>query len=393
MPEDSNLFDRMCDCAVTRPNAEQAGRIANWKIGEADWATFVNLAEFHGVLPLAVRNLTQFANALPDDLRPLLQALSDGNLRRSLWFAAELIRILGYFRQEGIRVVPYKGPVLAQAAYGDTALRGFTDLDLLIAPADLDRAKLVLAKCGYWPSKEFSPAVERLFLRTGYEISFDCRDAKNLVELQWRLLPPLYAVDRRSGEFAVEDLLARAGTIELCGAQVPCLSPEDSLLAVCVHAAKHLWTRLLWVADTAEIVRAPGIDFATVAKRARALGVARIVGVSLGLAQKLLGCEVPAAARTLTSRDPEEAKLSDEFAQRLRQRAGYNFESTAYFRMIWNLRERNSDRWRYLWRLLWTPGPGDVAAVALPETLFPLYRVVRLGRLMPRLLGMNHRNQ
>jgi hypothetical protein len=46
------------------------------------------------------------------------------------------------------------------------------------------------------------------------------------------------------------------------------------------------------------------------------------------------------------------------------------------------LRERRGDRWRYLWRLVWTPSAGDIAAVRLPEALFPLYRIVRIGRLM-----------
>jgi hypothetical protein len=63
----------------------------------------------------------------------------------------------------------------------------------------------------------------------------------------------------------------------------------------------------------------------------------------------------------------------------------YDFESSEYFRQIMQLRERRSDRWRYLWRLVWTLGPGDVAAVRLPETLFPLYHVVRIGRLLRKL--------
>jgi hypothetical protein len=74
--------------------------------------------------------------------------------------------------------------------------------------------------------------------------------------------------------------------------------------------------------------------------------------------------------------------LGAEFAERLARGATYDFESTEYFRLILKLRERRVDRFRYLWRLATTPGVGDVAAVRLPEALFPLYRVVRIGRLM-----------
>jgi len=73
-----------------------------------------------------------------------------------------------------------------------------------------------------------------------------------------------------------------------------------------------------------------------------------------------------------------------QFADRAARSATYDFESTKYFRLILKLRERHSDQCRYLWRLVWTPGEGDLATVNLPEALFPLYRVVRAVRLMRR---------
>jgi hypothetical protein len=84
--------------------------------------------------------------------------------------------------------------------------------------------------------------------------------------------------------------------------------------------------------------------------------------------------------------DPRVPALGSEFAERLARGATYNFESTEYFRLILKLRERRGDRLRYLWRLIWTPGAGEIAAVRLPEALFPLYRIVRIGRLMRKLV-------
>ena len=120
-----------------------------------------------------------------------------------------------------LRAVPYKGPALAQSVYRDLGLRSFSDLDFLISPADFERAKQALAEIGYRPSADLTPAVERLWLRTGYERSFDGAAGKNLVELQWALLPHFYAVDLR-----VEDLLARAGRTVVAGCEVPCLAPR-----------------------------------------------------------------------------------------------------------------------------------------------------------------------
>jgi hypothetical protein len=380
-----NGFALLCACAAANPWPTQIAYIANWSWSGFDCEAFLRLAEHHGLLALVASNLTRHARELPQEIRRSLQSAYDANLRRSLWFAAELARILEHFAHWQVCAVPYKGPMLAQAAYGDLGLRSYSDLDLLISSADLERAKQALSELGYRPSQEFAPALERFWLRTGYERSFDGAAGKNLLELQWRLLPYFYAFELRAAQFRTEDMLARAGRIQICGMQVPCLSPEDSLLALCLHAAKHLWMRLIWVADIAGTLRAPEIDFALVVSRARALGAARILGVSFWLTERLLGAAVPAAGRELIDSDPEVAMLGEEFAARLARAATYDFESGEYFRQILKLRERAGDRWRYLWRLVWTPGPGEVAALELPEILFPLYRVVRIGRLLRKL--------
>jgi hypothetical protein len=415
-----SAFDLLCACATADPSAAQIGRIESTihsvfgkseqrTTNDENWKEFVRLAEHHGILALVARNLTAHARDLPPEIERSLESAYAANLRRSLWFAAELLRIMQHFERRQLRALPYKGPVLAQTAYGDLGLRSFSDLDLLISPADFARARQALAEIGYQPSRQLAPAVERLWLRTGYERSFDGAAGKNLVELQWNLLPYFYAVDSQSANFRFDDLLARASrtvlgatevpmelpanlgadaqanlrtNVQASAQSIPCLSPEDSLLVLCLHAAKHLWTRLIWVADIAESLRMPGIDFELVILRARALGITRILAVSVWLAEHLLAAATPLSARDLLAYDSEVQLSGEECAARLRSAATYDFESAEYFRQVLKLRERPSDRWRYLWRLVSTPGPGDVAAVALPETMFPLYRAVRIGRLL-----------
>jgi len=259
-----------------------------------------------------------------------------------------------------------------------------------VPAADFERAKQALAEIGYRPAADLTPAVERLWLRNGYERAFDSAAGKNLVELQWALLPHFYGVDLHSDDLRVEELMARAGRTVAGGCEMPCLAPEDSLLVLCLHAGKHLWMRLIWLSDIAETLRsqspAQPIDYSLVVGRARALGIIRILGVSFWLVKNVLRAKLPQAAEEMIAADPRVPALGAEFAARLLRGASYDFESTEYFRLILKLRERRGDRWRYLWRLVWTPGVGDVAAVQLPEALFPLYRIVRIGRLMRRLI-------
>src|SRR6202171_1441306 len=394
-PQTENGFELLCALANSELSRERRARVANWNLAALDWSEVIRLAEYHGVLPLVARNLIELGRVkdgrgLPAEVERSLRSAYEANLRRSLWFAAELARIIEHFERRQVRVVPYKGPVLAQSLYRDLGLRSFSDLDFLIFPTDFERAKQALAEIGYRPSGEINPAVEspaleRLWLRTGYERSFDSAAGKNLVELQWALLPHFYAVD-----LGVQDLLARAGKAVIGEREVPCLSPDDSLLVLCLHAAKHLWTRLIWLSDIAETLRSYSgtqtIDYPLVFSRARAVGIARILGVSFWLIENVLRAEIPKPAEEMIAADPRVPALGSKFAARLARGATYDFESTEYFRLILKLRERRGDRLRYLWRLVWTPGAGEIAAVRLPEALFPLYRIVRIGRLMRKVV-------
>ena len=379
--QSENEFALLCALAGAELSPERIERIANWNRSALDWSEVLRLAEHHGVLPLAARNLIEHARGLPPEIEHALGSAYEANLRRSLWFTAELARIMQHFERVQLRAIPYKGPVLAQSLYRDLGLRSFSDLDFLISSADFGRAQQALAEIGYRPSSVvttvLTPAVERFWLRTGYERSFDSAAGKNLVELQWAVLPYFYGVD-----LSVDDLLARAGRTVVGGREVPCLSPEDSLLVLCLHAAKHLWTRLIWLADIAETLRIQTIDYALVFSQARTLGIARILGVSFWLVKNVLRAEIPKPAEEMIAADVQVPALGSEFAERLARGAAYDFESTEYFRRILKLRERRCDRWRYLWRLVWTPGAGDIAAVRLPGALFPLYRIVRIGRLI-----------
>jgi hypothetical protein len=382
--QSENEFALLCALAGAELSPERIERIANWNRSALDWSEVLRLAEHHGVLPLAARNLIEHARGLPPEIEHALGSAYEANLRRSLWFTAELARIMQHFERVQLRAIPYKGPVLAQSLYRDLGLRSFSDLDFLISSADFGRAQQALAEIGYRPSSVvttvLTPAVERFWLRTGYERSFDSAAGKNLVELQWAVLPYFYGVD-----LSVDDLLARAGRTVVGGREVPCLSPEDSLLVLCLHAAKHLWTRLIWLADIAETLRIQTIDYALVFSQARALGIARILDVSFWLVKNVLRVEIPKPAEEMIAADVQVPALGAEFAERLAHGVAYDFESTEYFRRILRLRERRGDRWRYLWRLAWTPGTGDIAAVRLPGALFPLYRIVRIGRLLRKL--------
>ncbi len=124
---------------------------------------------------------------------------------------------------------------------------------------------------------------------------------------------------------------------------------------------------------------ASGTYWHQVSAAARQIGVHRIVCVSMLLAERL-GC-VP-APDMLSEKETRAAKaIADRVISRLFAGEQINPESFRYFYEWCRQRERWHDRLRFISRLALTPSVGEWQSVGLPDTLFPLYHAVRIGRL------------
>jgi hypothetical protein len=363
-------------CREPRP-----GLIANrfpsaWT--EADWDGFVALAEHHRVLPLVHAGLEQCHDLIPVRVRQRLQSLVLEHARSALWFTSEMLRIVRHLDDRGIPVIPYKGPVLAQALYGDVCLRQFGDLDFLVQDTDVFRARAALRELGYECEQKMTARQERAHLASHYEHTFSGARKRNLIELKWRILPRFYAVD-----FDFAGFFERAVTINIADVPLRTLCDEDLLLVLSVHAAKHAWNQLSLVADIARLAAQPDCDWNKIVAQTKKLRVERIVLANLCLARELFGMEMPAGFRA------QSAELQNIVDQRIQALAHAQDvkPNPHYFRLMLQLREDWRDRTRFLWRLSTTPSAGEWSAVSLPEYLFPLYALVRLFRLSRRLLA------
>lgn len=345
-----------------------------------NWESLLHLAEHHGVVPLLYHTLSSFSSEVPPASLALLKQRYETNLHRTLFLARELIRVLDHLDALGIDVLPYKGLAVAETLYGDIALRQAGDIDLLIRSRDLSRIKAALKEVGYSPHMLLNEAEERAYLVSGYECAFDSALGRNLLEVQWALQPRFYAVD-----FDMEAMFRRAITVSVAGRNMKTPSPEDLFLILSLHAAKHVWGRLIWPCDIARLLKLPALNWGWIVETAQSLGIVRILQVTLVLTNRLLGIAIPAAAEKSLSTDPVALALADGIAPQLGRATPPNVESLSYFRLMMRLRERRADRIRFLQRLAFTPGPGEWKSVRLPAPLFPLYRLVRLWRLAARL--------
>lgn len=348
------------------------------------WERILALADFHGVTPQLHRslNIKRLWDA-PSEIRAELEARFKTNAWKSLRLTSELFRVLDCLRSVGILAVPYKGPALAEMLYGDVAMREYSDLDVLVRAEEVVRSKEALRLIGFTPAMPLPAAQERAYVGTGYEYTFDGSASKNMLEIQWNFVPRFFAVD-----FEMEKILSRCGSVPVSGRMLPSLREEDLLLALCVHGAKHLWKRVCWVRDIAGLLERPKLDWGYVRQEAERLGIRRIVGVSVELARRLLGSSPEVARQSSVLTDSADRNLCQELLQPGFEHDELDTESFAYFRWMLRLRERASDRMRFLSRLALTPSIGEWQVVNLPEPLFPLYRAIRVGRLAGRLAGL-----
>lgn len=127
------------------------------------------------------------------------------------------------------------------------------------------------------------------------------------------------------------------------------------------------------------------MNWQRIGAQAKQLGVARILSVSLMMAELLLDSPIPPGAKAYLPDDPIGTGLAHEIVSCLQRDVTFNTESLDYFRWMVRLRERRADRIRFVRRLVFTPGPGEWAAVRLPKPLFPLYRLIRISRLAARV--------
>jgi hypothetical protein len=369
-------FQLLLVCCGQSSKGERAERIREILHHPLDWERLVQLATDQGVTPQLYRALSASAVA-PANALQLVQKRYEANARQTLWLTRELLRILAHLEGHGIKTLPYKGPVLAEILYGNVALRQFSDLDVLIHAADVPKTKAALLELGYEPTLDLTQREERAYLNSGYEYAFDSSHGQNLLEIQWQILPRFYSVG-----FDMDKLFARATSLSLGGRSLPTLCPEDLMLVLCVHAAKHAWVRLSWLCDISELARS--VDWIAIQKYARRLGVQRIVAVTFILANRLLGTAMSNPVSEQIKEDPELEHLVSKILPIITHEAEHDTESIAYFRLMTDLRERWRDRFRFLSRLAFTPSVGEWSAIRLPGPLFPLYRIVRLMRLTAR---------
>ena len=289
----------LLECAAPTFDTRRFAELAR----SADCSRLLVLAEAHGVLGhLAVRVRGLDENLVPEEIRQMLLEHHREQVFSTLRMTAELFRLLQLFAAKEIPALIVKGPALAMRAYGDPTMRSYGDLDFLVRQRDIRRATESLQAAGYQAAVPLS-AVEAGKIPGQY--FFSKIDTKLVVELHNDFT--LRYFPRR---LPIEEFFARQMRVDVDGHEAPALSVEDELVLICIHGAKHLWERLMWIADVAALVsRQTGIDWGRATASARAVRADRMLHTGLLLAVDLLHAHLPEDIYALVRQDALAAKL------------------------------------------------------------------------------------
>jgi len=316
-------------CARTCVTEELRARICSRVQEPLDWGLVLDLAAYHGVLPLLHRNLSTFCPALvPADtltkLRQKTQAC--GMLNRSL--AQELGGLCDAFAARSVPVVPIKGATLAVSAYGDLTLRDFSDLDLLIPESAIGAAQAVLIAQGYERKDPSTDPVEAEHEEGPYHVFIKKRSLFR-VDLQWVMAHQHFAFQLDRPEF-----WAHRSPVMLGNSTVQGLAPEELLILLCVHGSKHAWEQLKWVCDVAEVLRShPDLDWERIFANATNWHCQRLMHMGLALAHRVLDAPIPESVYARYSTDADVRMLSERMPASLlaSPREGVTEEQAAAF--------------------------------------------------------------
>jgi hypothetical protein len=333
------------------------------------WPLILKQALAHDLSPLLYRNLlTLDFPGVPAEARTALDRVYRINIVRNLLLGRELTRLLQAFSAAEIPVVPLKGVTLAEALYGDPALRICTDIDILVPRQIVPKAFDLLLTAGY--SADCGEGfIADLLLRHDIEYTFVRREKGFLyrLELHWGVL-----WGPRLDSAAIDDLWAEARPQAFSRVPAYALSREWELLFLAVHAARHRWQQLKWIVDIHEICLRGGIDWEKLGAKATRLGWEELLQLSLSASFTLFSTPIPnlylrAAHPSWLPLFPAGPSSSDSWDGRL---------------FAIRLLRRRSDKLRYLIRVLLVPTLAERYFLRLPSFLGFLYyplRPLRLG--------------
>jgi hypothetical protein len=361
-------------CAAGHHEGETAALKA--LLDKINWRQVIELALAEGVMPLVYRYaIDKFSDLLPRQAaRELRFHFQEVSLRSRL-LTRELLRLVSILEHNGIHPVAFKGPALASLAYGDFAMRQFSDLDLLVQPGELEPTLSVLAADGF-VSDLLDPAIITAPFFQASKVVLMKPGSGIVLDLHWRLMPRYFPFAPEC-----EAVCGRAVRLRVADGEVSTLAPPDQMLVTCVHAARHGWEWLGMVADVAALLLVENSNnWAALRDEAEQLGALPHLLIGLMLAHEALAAPVPDIMIDLAQRSGI-SRLAANLVDLIFVAPSWRISLFRDWVVPLQTIEKSWARFTYVAARAFAPTFDDWTFAPLPTKLFPLYYLLRPVRI------------
>ncbi len=249
------------------------------------WSYAIDKAKRLNIAPLVYHNYTNqhLQNMVPANVLKEFKKIYLENKLRNMLFYNTLKCLLLVFQKHNIPTVVLKGAALAEVVYGDIALRGMIDVDLLIKEDHLATIDNLMLQQGF---KSYDRK------KTGYHHAFISPDGNILVEIHWTLNKPYYPfhLDQHT-------LWSRVQRVNIAGMETCILNPADMILYLTADLSldnRNLFvSKLKYLCDIYQLIHFYGKEINWEQFRKETEGHERYVYYPLYMTKKMLGANVP----------------------------------------------------------------------------------------------------
>lgn len=246
-----------------------------------DFPKLLSLARRNGVLPFLYRNLVP-SEVVPQEVVSSLKHCYLMTAGSNMVNSEETIRIIELLGSGGFGAIPLKGSIASEIVFGDPGLYLASDIDILVKPSDLERAKELLAKEGY----VYNETEERDLLSSHYHLILHRQG--HHIELHWNLVKRYFNVP--PGFWWEDTQLAQHN-----GKSLRMLSPERYLLYAIFRLFDHGFGPLKFLVLIAGLIGRyrEEIDWPKLHAYVRRFKMERLVFFVFRLSHEILGTELP----------------------------------------------------------------------------------------------------
>lgn len=292
-PAEASVEQRLLwQCGRVAPSSDALAEIQRLgaTLDAEGWERAVVLAQRNGMENLLFTHISAagLGPSLPEPMARRLRERYGALLLLTRRLELRQDALLSALSSAGVAAIPLKGVRLARRYYGGVALRPVNDIDLLVHAKDAPQWTEAFRVAGFLPVNSLGE------LRGGHALRF--RELQFFDATGLHIEAHLALCRLPSYQEAFAQAWASAQPLTMNGVTALSLAPDDELRYLCMHyAAQHQGSRLIWLVDISELLRARGADLdwerlvdETIARR-----FAAPVAITLLRARALLDAPVP----------------------------------------------------------------------------------------------------